>query len=167
MNIEEYWARLVAAGLAPDWKNVCAVYDGDKSIEWKITDDGTTDIMLSTNIVNSVNGKAVQGSATVQLRKDGKDLFKLKWRTIPLEAFLEEGEEQRYQDRMRWLLIDGKYIVKRKVGWIETESESYGLNEKEIYWDADGKDLAYKSLMADHGDIAPTLEDFKEVYMRQ
>ena len=43
----------------------------------------------------------------------------------------------------------------------------FKLNEKEIYWDADGKDLAYKSLMADHGDIAPTLEDFKEVYMRQ
>jgi hypothetical protein len=25
MNIKEYWAKLVASGLAPDWENVLAV----------------------------------------------------------------------------------------------------------------------------------------------
>lgn len=27
MNIKEYWARLVAAGLAPEWENVVAYWD--------------------------------------------------------------------------------------------------------------------------------------------
>jgi hypothetical protein len=69
MTITEWFARAVAAGLMPEWKNVIAYWSGDTANVYN--DD--TDESFQTGI-------DVDEFDCIQLRKDGKDLYSLEWR---------------------------------------------------------------------------------------
>jgi len=69
-TIQEYFAELVAAGLAPDWSNITAYYSDKQSINiWN--DDRDQCITVSMGF---------KKFDKIQLRKDGIDLVKLEWK---------------------------------------------------------------------------------------
>jgi len=69
--IQEFWAELVAAGLAPDWKGAyfrCGeIKDGSNECNTYHSLEIPEHIQISNN------------SLYLQLRKDGIDLVKLEW----------------------------------------------------------------------------------------
>ena len=82
MKIQEYWATLVAAGLAPDWKDVVAYAD---SSDFKYYLQNVNEGMLYAGRGNETNIKYVDSFSklnpysAIQLRKDGIDLVSLEW----------------------------------------------------------------------------------------
>ena len=73
-TIQEYWARLVAAGLAPDKENEQCIY-------YRVTN---TNPSVFSNILGKVEYEIMSNiypdDNFIQLRKDGIDLVKLEWR---------------------------------------------------------------------------------------
>jgi hypothetical protein len=141
MNIKEYWARLVSAGLAPDWKNVWAYWD-DNGYRIQNPIDISNHYALYTPLPI-----CIKSDETIQLRKDGIDQYKLEWRE-PTEQDI--GKEC-------WFSEDGfKTFYYGKLGQIEDESGFVEIGGKFI--DEDGKDYEY-CYLAINGRTAPMVED--------
>lgn len=144
MNIKEYWARLVVANLAPDWKNVIAVLGATN--QWLLSNcEPFPEIIETPRIIG------IKDDTEIQLRKDGVDLYKLEWRK-PTEEDI---------GKMCWF-YDGYY-----------KNWNYGIlyNITLLYYpeNTNVKKTNHhqgwgRCLLADHGQIAPTEQDFIEVY---
>ena len=144
MDIKEYWARLVASGLAPKEDNICASYNPYRSHYLKIADDNR--LLLCANFKNTICEKAID---PIQLRKDGVDLYHLEWRK-PTEQDI---------GKMCWFLVgyDEGGIMLSSL-WAVDENNIYGAEANIV------TDTSEYCLMASYGQIAPTIKDFKQVY---
>ena len=143
MDIKEYWARLVASGLAPDWEsieNIIAIYDG----EYWVIQIYSSDSLLYAYRANkySIESSECIGDE-IQLRKDGVDLYHLDWRK-PTEQDI---------GKMFWFYNDDYNAI--VLANLEVENGQYKY---------DFRLPPYDCLLASHGQIAPTIEDFKQVY---
>ena len=140
MKITEYWARLVASGLAPDCENVF-LYINRILKYYSIRNDNYNHTLLiktekdDTLIFNSNN--------EIQLRKDSVDLYHLEWRK-PTEQDI---------GKMCWFYNDDYNAI--VLANLEVENGQYRY---------DFRLPPYDCLLANHGQIAPTAEDFKQVY---
>lgn len=134
MKITEWFARAVSAGLVPEWGDIIADYF-PSSKEWHI---GSLEKNLSFIIPNIETIK--QGDRnTIQLRKDGKDLYSLEWRK-PTENDI---------GKKTWMLAcDGTLLLQT-------------ITEISI---SRGQLKAFPCLLADHGQICPDVESFRKVY---
>ncbi len=136
MKITEWFARAVAAGLMPDWKNIYVKRNHEDSIMFYNNINCDEEIMLNYDSNIYVED--------CQLRKDGKDLFKLEWRK-PTEHDVR---------KMCWF-IDGDNIILAELKNI--------LNDRMHKYRTNFDGFVY-CILADHGQIAPTKEDFERVY---
>lgn len=148
MKITEWFARLVAAGLIPTkWDNIETIYKPSKG--WVIYNNHPND---SDVIV--VKHKVGQGKdyCIIQLRKDGKDLYSLEWRKPTSEDI----------GKMCWFYDNNKDIV------LLSEIRQYwslsNTFQPEKFCFEEDQFSYYYCLLADHGQIAPTEDDFKQVY---
>ena len=140
-TIQQYWARLVAAGLAPDCNDAWARDIGDDMwmLYYKLKD---------FSIYHTVRCQAKTDfsikSAEVQLRKDGIDLVKLEWQKPTAEDV----------GKMCWVYDEkNESIILEKLERVH----------KGFYFGVDC--WAYKCcLLATCGRLAPTIKDFEEVY---
>ena len=89
MNIKEYWAKLVASGLAPDWDDVWVI-PLTHPTQIILAPVSNLEQILSTYIENIRISSSIcdEFDNTIQLRKDGIDLYKLEWQK-PTEDFEE------------------------------------------------------------------------------
>ena len=143
MNIKEYWARLVDSGLAPDWDNVVAHWYRE-SEAWGLDNNKSGGRVLST--IPSLEHPKDQEykNCVIQLRKDGKDLYELEWRK-PTEEDV---------GKMCWFY--------NEIGMDNIPEISLTkLDDIEEDIDEENENCC---LLADHGQIAPTPEDFIKVF---
>jgi hypothetical protein len=137
MTIQEWYARAVAAGLMPDWKNIIAYWSGDTANVYN--DD--TDQYIETGI-------EVDEFDHIQLRSNGKDLYSLEWRK-PTEHDI---------GKMCWFWSYNFITCLSKLHTIL----SHHACSQNTYM---GNSVhACYCLLADHGAIAPTEADFLKAY---
>jgi hypothetical protein len=146
MKITEYWATLVAVGLAHKFKNVEARLDINfkKTPTWfiKVDNGGTSWCNWQVD-----DCELQEGHKIVQLRKDGKDLYKLEWRKPTLDDV----------GKMCWFStgygsMELAKLKEIKLGYKADTITSYEYNY---------------CLLADHGQVSPTEADFKRIYGEQ
>jgi len=144
ITITKYWARLVAAGLAPEDKEV---YAENFSTDIQIPHIFNNDIYINLSGLHERLKIPI-----IQLRKDGKDLFKLEWR-MPTKNDI---------GKKCWFLV----------GW-DAGNRSQGImlsNFEEKYpigyaFETNMQpDLSKYCLVADYGQICPTFEDFRRIF---
>ncbi len=141
LTIQEWFARAVAAGLMPDDEDISGrivFTEGKRTI---MLFNESKEIYRVEELWNS--NSTVIGNDT-QLRKDGKDLFGLEWRK-PTEGDV---------GKMCWLSTTDAYD--RKIVMCIT------LTEEDLY-----SEFSYQTLIADHGQISPTEQNFKRIYGEQ
>lgn len=135
-TIQQYFAELVAAGLAPDWKNIEArlnVNFSSKHTTWFIRVDNGYVGWCNWQVDNCA---LAGGHEVIQLRKDGKDLVKLAWRR-PTKN--DVGKQC-------WMLSSGVLSL-------------FTLEDGDLSMLA-GEPL----LLATNGRLCPEISDFEEVY---
>jgi hypothetical protein len=145
MLIQEYWAKLVVSGLAPECDNIFAVWE---SIE---TFGGSFDkcwLLRQTNyetdyyfdFIPSLNiDKPVDNKFTIQLRKDGIDLYKLEWQK-PTEVDI---------GKMCWFY----------------NRNAISLSDLDKYkFDLINNNCQFFCVLTTNGRLCPTVEDFEEAY---
>jgi len=135
-SIQEYWATLVAAGLAPDWNYVYYKFGSANDPNILLHDGEHQRIILSKYGIEM----PMYHDDDNCLRDKGIDLVKLEW--LPYEQ--DDGVDQEY-----WILQDGMVGVS-EVGWVKN-----GIPATK--WGS-GNPVLKKT----HGDIAPKPEDFEE-----
>jgi len=89
MTIQEYWAKLVAAGLTPEskyaWADSSQYKDGIRIKVWIGKDEY---IILPTTLIDRID-------KPIQLRKDGIDLVYLEWRKLTKQ---DKWKEETYDN---------------------------------------------------------------------
>lgn len=137
MNITEWFARAVAAGLMPEWEDIIASTGVNKTNRiWRLEDPNYN---ISTWIPYNLQW-GVPGEKIV-LRRKGKDLYSLEWRK-PTEQDV---------GKMCWFYdSDENYITLAILAICDFQRRQY--------------DEDYFFLLADHGQIAPTEADFIKEY---
>ena len=144
MTITEYFCRMCAAGLMPEWENI-----------WYRCGE----IKDGSNCCNTYNSMEVCKYLNVekpddafQLRKDGVNLYKLEWRKPDVEDV----------GKMCWFWRPNTIILDYLLGI--TLDEELNL----VYYDRLNEFVVNHSydycLLADHGQLAPTEQDFIKVY---
>ena len=129
-TIQEYFAELSAAGLAPDWSDVIANTGANKANRiWRLEDPNYN---ISTWIPFNLQWGAK--SERIQLRSNGIDLVKLEWQK-PIEQDV---------GKMCWV-YDKEYDV---IGLMKLRQSDFPFPEDEY------------CLLATHGRLAPRPEDF-------
>ena len=150
MTITEYFARMCAAGLAPDWDNIWALEVDNKTVYLADMD------FIHCAIGHSHKATLIHDVSTtqreIQLRKDGVNLYQLEWRK-PTEQDI---------GKMCWFYneepnIKGYNVTKDILKDLYNNCYYIG------YWEDDKTYYDY-CLLADHEQIIPTVEDFKKVY---
>jgi hypothetical protein len=142
MNIKEYWAKLVASGLAPNDRWVMAIYN-EYSRSWCIHESDRKSIYLW---VGNEIAHAGNPNEEILLRKDGVDLYKPEWQK-PTEADI---------GKMCWfytfrdgiILCELKSVLKEGA-FIANQTISFNYT---------------KCLLANNGRLTPTVENFEEAY---
>ena len=149
-EIQEFWAELVTSGLAPDWSDVIASTGANKNRIWRLEDPNYN---ISTWIPFNLQWGAK--SERIQLRSNGIDLVKLKWQK-PTEQ--DVGKMCWFYDQ------DIKSVTLNKLLDL---SHSFSDHSIPIFKMAL---MSYKTewynycLLAIHGRLAPTIDDFEECY---
>lgn len=133
MNIKEYWDKLVAAGLAPNWDNVWAEYNPTGQVILFLNDKFGA-IRIETKPEAGVFEQYCVSISRIRLRKDGIDLHGLTWRK-PTEEDIKQ---------VCWYKFGTEITL--------TTFTNEMLKEK------------CKCLLADHGRLAPAIEDFQKVF---
>jgi hypothetical protein len=152
MTIKEYWARLVAAGLIPNkWKDVKAIlkraqcYEMYKYVILSKYGDLTTNIEVK--IPDHIQ-EEIDMNEEIQLRKDGVDSVELEW-VKPTENDI---------GKMGWIIADHGVLMSITMTEISKKGKVTTYNDNGWPWST------YYVLVASHGQIAPTPENFKKVY---
>jgi len=135
MTIQEYWAKLVAAGLAPDWGNVHGIMYKGSAIFYSDIE------LLFQSDLEEVS----------QLRKDGIDLVYLEWQK-PTEQDI---------GKMCWLRKGTKSNI--ECGILKESKKWNNFYGDYAYKDNNGEDYRF-FLSATHGRLAPNVEDFERAY---
>lgn len=155
MNIQEWFARAVAAGLMPDsLKNVYAKYMcyNNDSWFWVIYNaefDGLIPIEYMKIEIKNLSGLDKDGSGdqrTIQLRKDGKDLYSLEWRK-PTESDV---------GKMCWISEPDGVLMLAEISGIGLWAITV-LNKK-------GKPYTVQNVLLANHPFPPTEQDFKRIY---
>jgi hypothetical protein len=128
MTITEWFCRAVTAGLMPEYKNISVNAVGTNI---HMIYDVDTDNLITTVYTIQTEGE----DDSIQLRKDGKDLYSLEWR------------KPTKQDVGRMCWCNQSYCGR------------FELLYQKIYEDSD-----ISNCLADHGAIAPTEADFLKAY---
>lgn len=182
MKITEYWAKLVAAGLAPNYENMYAIYGkfvtADESTEygWYFTSTLDDDDLDYYDFYPSIECEKCCEDTVIQLRKDGVNLYELEWRIPKHEdigkmcyestcfCYYDIGIRKVYDsdfhpDIENCNCKHKKYSCYSSNYFCELDTEYYQGNDV-----CNDRCLQNKLLLVEHGQIAPTLEDFKKVY---
>lgn len=148
MNIKEWYAVAVAAGLMP--KDYC-IY-GESYIDSNLN-YGIRLVNHSNDTIFTIEGFSSKPLSTIALRKDGVDLYKLEWRKPTADDDI--GKKCWFWNGIGNLGITSSKLYR---DWFfET------LTGEHLVRSDEGIDYRY-CLLADHRQIAPTEEDFMEVF---
>ena len=142
-TIQEYWSKLVAAGLTPNWQNtVGGIYEIGNAFVIYFKDDKS----IQNNILEIRTTDLCKLSERIQLSKNGIDLVKLEWRK-PTEQDVE---------KMCWIMLYDKTLLIAKIEKVSIYGYISCYDNNSLY--------NINVLLATHGRLAPTIEDFEEVY---
>jgi len=143
-TIQEYFATLVVAGLAPKENNIYGLI-GDT--------DTLAPMIMCEVLYNNMKGlNAFKSDSFIQLRKDGIDLVKLEW---------QEPTEQDV-GKMCWFYSPDAGVLLSELKDIEHDSDEDGYNHCLWYY-SKSESWAY-CLLATHSRLAPEPKDFEEAY---
>lgn len=152
MNILEYWAKLVAAGLISE--NLKNVYARNHFLlkTWIIYSPENLDPNSDLGVIcriqmnyNELSNFERMQDKDIQLRKDGKDLYPLEWRKPT-----EDDIDKMCWFRQKEIILDSLFSIEEKKYYDRLYGSYYELYEY--------------CLVADHGQLSPTQEDFEKVY---
>lgn len=139
MEITEYWARLVASGLAPDWDNVWYAQGELRDEEYLSETRASLEVPAHFEMYYS--------KEPFKLREEGIDLYRLEWRKPTKEDV----------KKMCWFINKNGDII--KYTWLNEVECGHKIMRFRV-----GGIWYRQCLLADYGQIAPTVADFKRIY---